>query len=439
MLPLSCQCDPSKTPKCPLTFANAVVAHAMTRGIAYDTCEEVNHHLVHGKLPLSNACGQHGQSYSDDICPMRAAAKECNADSNLEVQAFVQNGGAPPFFCAPTETTPFTGYYDPLSGEVSDSPFKNEAGRMDVEGCCFWGRGILLNQGICDIGRFNYAYGLPAITDGRSSGRYKVDFCAHPEALCSEEYSTPADDVNKSPTIVDTSDIPYLLGLLYWVEHVQNYNWGYYNYMTSLKLFVDGGMKDDIFVDDFSEIVINSHRDSELRKANFKRVLEILLVEAPTASPTISPTGVPTNSPSREPTSHPTSQPSMAPVTSPTSAPVALPPEQIGGATGTDNLNQSNGTDLNSTQSNGTGLNSTQSNGTDLNSTQPNQQPAQTPTQPNQQPAQKPTVIDLSAPEGLPANTIAQISKTTRTSPIRTLVVSSCTLLVLFASSNCNS
>jgi len=119
---------------------------------------EVNDHLVDGKLPLSNACGQHGRSYSDDICPLADAKMECPVDMSMSVeQVSIGNSRAPKFFCASKETYPFTGYFDPVLNRVmSNAPFANDVGRTDVAGCCFWGRGILLNQGICDIGRFNH-------------------------------------------------------------------------------------------------------------------------------------------------------------------------------------------------------------------------------------------------------------------------------------------
>mmetsp|Transcript_949 Transcript_949/g.2041 ORF Transcript_949/g.2041 Transcript_949/m.2041 type:complete len:1224 (-) Transcript_949:127-3798(-) len=289
-----------------LTNIALFFAHAMTRGIAWNTCEEVNHHLIDGKLPLSNACGQHGRSYSNDICPQTDAAMECAVNPNLEVtQVSVGDSGSPEFFCAPTSTNPFTGYYDPVSGNTgSSTPISNQAGRTDVEGCCFWGRGILLNQGVCDIGRFNYAYGLPAFVDQRSSARYNIDFCAHPEALCSD-FTIAATEFNQFSTTIDTSEVRYLIGLVYWADYVQEYNWGYFDYMEELKIFVDSGMKDDSFVDQFSKIVVDSSRDADERKANFKRILEIFMTDAPTQNPTLSPT----RSPSMGPTVRPTYEP----------------------------------------------------------------------------------------------------------------------------------
>lgn len=135
--------------------------------------------------------------------------------------------------------------------------------------------------------------------DGRSSGRYTIDFCAHPEALCSD-FTIPATEFNKFPTTVDTSEVRYEIALLYWVDYVQDYTWGYWNYREKLKLFVDGGMREnDPFVDEFSEIVLDSSRDGAERRANFNLVLDILFMNIYTASPTQNPTKMPTNKPTR--------------------------------------------------------------------------------------------------------------------------------------------
>ena len=133
-------------------------------------------------------------------------------------------------------------------------------------------------SGICQIGRFNYIYGLPAFKDGRPSARYNIDFCVHPEALCSD-FTIPPSTYNKFPTTIDTSDIRYLLALHYWMSNIQDFSWGFWDYRERLKLFVDDGMTDDSFVDEFSDIVLDSSRDGPLRKANFKQILEILFLE----------------------------------------------------------------------------------------------------------------------------------------------------------------
>lgn len=256
------------------------LAHATTRGLRFDSCEEVNHHLIEGKLPISNSCGQNSQSYNEDLCPMADVARECPLDNNMNVeQASVGTSNAPKFFCAPKSTNPFTGYFDPSSGNIEASePFASAIGRKDVEGCCWWGRGMLHSSGVCDIGRFNFIFGLPAFKDGRPSARYNIDFCVYPEALCSD-FTIPPSTFNKFPTTIDTSDIRYLLALHYWMSNVQDFSWGFWNYRERLKLFVDGGMTDDSFVDEFSDIILDSSRDGPLRKANFKQILEILFLE----------------------------------------------------------------------------------------------------------------------------------------------------------------
>ncbi len=128
--------------------------------------------------------------------------------------------------------------------------------------------------------RFNYVFGLPAFKDGRLTGRYNIDFCQHPEALCSN-FTVVAAGFNQFDTTVDTSEIKYLSGLFYWMDQVESFEWGSWNYLERLKLFVDGGMTDYSFVDEFSDMVVGSLYDTQLRKANFKRILQILFTQVP--------------------------------------------------------------------------------------------------------------------------------------------------------------
>jgi len=67
---------------------------------------------------------------------------------NVE-QASVGSSNAPHFFCAPKSTNPFTGYFDPSSGRTEASePFASAIGREDVEGCCWWGKSLLISHNI---------------------------------------------------------------------------------------------------------------------------------------------------------------------------------------------------------------------------------------------------------------------------------------------------
>jgi hypothetical protein len=96
--------------------------------------------------------------------------------------------------------------------------------------------------------------------------------------LCSD-FTIPSSAFSKFPTTIDTSDIRYLFALFYWMSNIQDFNWGFWNYMERLKLFVNNGMTDDSFVDEFSDIVLDSSRDGPKRKANFKQILETLFSE----------------------------------------------------------------------------------------------------------------------------------------------------------------
>lgn len=141
----------------------AFLAQSMQETIRYDACDENSWDLVNGAYPLSNACGQLGQSYGDYHCSEAEKHMECPVDPNMKITATTNAKwwGAPgPLKCAPKSELPFTGKWDhskecnkpwmdpPEScddyegqlagGEVNDAPFANNAGRTDVEGCCWW-------------------------------------------------------------------------------------------------------------------------------------------------------------------------------------------------------------------------------------------------------------------------------------------------------------
>ena len=161
----------------------AFLAQAMKETIRYDACDENSWDRVgRDKMyPISNSCGQLGQSYQDYRCSDEEKHMECEVDPEMTITA-VTNArwwGAPgPLICGPKSLYPQTGYWnfngvcddvwaDPpkfctaYEGQkggaaVNDEPYANAAGRTDVEGCCWWGRGVIQTTGICNFGKLNY-------------------------------------------------------------------------------------------------------------------------------------------------------------------------------------------------------------------------------------------------------------------------------------------
>lgn len=109
--------------------------------------------------------------------------------------------GAPaPLFCRPKkDKNDFTGYWNygffcnvpwvdpPLSCDdypgqkagrfENDEPYANRNGRTDVEGCCWWGRGVIQTTGVCNFGKLNYYLGARAAKEGRDAPYAQYDFC----------------------------------------------------------------------------------------------------------------------------------------------------------------------------------------------------------------------------------------------------------------------
>ena len=75
--------------------------------------------------------------------------------------------------------------------------------------------------------------------------------CAFPFFLC--------DITGKDPEIICSSpeykELKWIAGQFYWVESVQDYNVGGWDYRTELRKFVDGGMTGDDFINGVSGIV----------------------------------------------------------------------------------------------------------------------------------------------------------------------------------------
>ena len=85
-----------------------------------------------------------------------------------------------------------------------------------------------------NFGKLNYYLGARAKSDGRDSKYPQVDFCKDPEVICS------------SP---EHKELKWIAGEFYWMESVQSYNEGGWDYMTELIKFVEGGMTGNNFID----------------------------------------------------------------------------------------------------------------------------------------------------------------------------------------------
>ena len=208
--------------------------------------------------------------------------------------------GAPgPLYCGPTTLYPTTGYWDfeylcnssctvyegqKAGREVTTSVIPNAAGRTDVEGCCWWGRGSIQTSGPCNYGRMNYFLAKGAADAGLPSRYPTLDICSDPGAICSSE---------------EFPELKWIAGLFYWVDSIQTYSSGGWDYLTELHKFVDGGMVDTAFIDSVSGIVNRGCHNPPCasgsvdggpeRAAYFLKVLAALEVE-PTSRPPSTPT-----------------------------------------------------------------------------------------------------------------------------------------------------
>ncbi|KAL7519189.1 hypothetical protein ACHAWX_003977 [Stephanocyclus meneghinianus] len=272
----------------------AFLAQSMQETIKYNACDENNWDLIDGKYPLSNACGQLEQSYQDYTCPEGMEHMQCEVDPNMELKATTTEMwyGAPgPLFCGPKTKYPFTGYWDytfecdfrwkdppeyctdyegQRGGRYDNSePVENRLNRTDVEGCCWWGRGVIQTTGICNFGILNYYIGKRAADEGRDSRYPDLDFCKDPGLIRSRD---------------DHKELKWIAGFFYWMKSVQTYDSGW-SYLDNLKSFVSGDMTDETFIDAVSGIVNRgchnppcANGSGQLdggyeRKENFKKVL----------------------------------------------------------------------------------------------------------------------------------------------------------------------
>ncbi|MBN2530211.1 MAG: hypothetical protein JXR76_27725 [Deltaproteobacteria bacterium] len=256
----------------------AFLAQSMKETIQYDACDENNWDNTNG-YRISNACGQLGQNYADYDCDMA-----CPRDPDMAMSAVTHAKwfGAPgPMFCAPDSrlielglsTDGTTGHWSigkdcwpyPATESafaVSDDPpylrpacevYAGQKGGewvwdgsgTSVEGCCWWGRGVIQTTGRCNFGKLNHYLGNTHLDANAFPAPAQplypdVDFCQNPEAICSSTAHP---------------ELKWIAGLFYWMNSVQTYEADGWQYETALKAFVDGGLEDDSFINAISGIV----------------------------------------------------------------------------------------------------------------------------------------------------------------------------------------
>jgi len=174
------------------------------------------------------------------------------------------------------------GGWDYCSGKgCSNTPspiFGHPNGRSDVEGCCWWGRGVIQTTGVCNFGKLNYYMGKRGANEGRDVLYPTLDFCKNPGAIC-EAGAPPA--------------LKWIAGFFYWLNSVQSYvdadGW---KYMTKLREWTAAGMdiSDRSYIDAASGIVNrgcynppcggNVLDGADKRNANFVKVLKAMGLSA---------------------------------------------------------------------------------------------------------------------------------------------------------------
>ncbi|MGF1723091.1 Ig-like domain-containing protein [Photobacterium nomapromontoriensis] len=313
----------------------AFLAQSMQETIRYNACDENNWSEVKygapADYPMTASCGQLGQKYADyGVNPVSGLdyAYSCPRDNKMEVSALTHAKwyGAPaPVFAAPNAVLEERGLLvngavgrwtnnghcnggpnetvdsskqvweredcKVYEGQKAGSFIWDGSSQESVEGCGWWGRGVIQTTGRQNFGTLNHYLGRSHV-DPETIGKTidgvtveappanplyaELDFCSNPGLICSSE---------------ENKEIKWIAGLFYWVTSVQAYNdeggqyadWNYYN---EIKKYVDSGLKGSQFIDDVSGIVNRGcpdltcstgdvHNVKE-RRENFKLVLQKL-------------------------------------------------------------------------------------------------------------------------------------------------------------------
>ncbi|MBX3271187.1 MAG: hypothetical protein KF729_13050 [Sandaracinaceae bacterium] len=284
----------------------AFLAQSMKETIRYDACDENSWDATSG-YAVANACGQLGQRYEDYDCEMA-----CPRDRAMTqvARTHARWYGAPgPLFCAPDAALRAAGltpggrwnyghdcwpYPATEAGFTpSDAPpwsrpecevyagqrggrFEWDGSGGSVEGCCWWGRGVIQTTGRCNFGILNHHLGRSHLDPARfahpAAPLYAdVDFCRDPEVICASAAHP---------------ELKWVAGLFYWMSSVETYDEGGWRYLDALRAYVDGGLVGSSFIDAVSGIVNRGCHEPPCasgpvdglddRRANFERVLSVM-------------------------------------------------------------------------------------------------------------------------------------------------------------------
>ena len=232
-------------------------------------------------FPMSNACGQFGMLYQQDGTNVEQCTDggddnniidmSCPANPNLSMTAAhhpkynyqestassssattATNQSPPPFYCGKKQNeNDYSGYWDGYNVEfIHKVAYPSTMGRIDTQGCCFWGRGMLMTKTTCGLGRINYYMGKRAYNDNRPSRYPNINFCTFPSIICGVTNAQWNGGVYP--------ELRYVVALFHWIDRIESYNSKDWNYLDALKSYVDGGMKVDDgnkFIDTVSSVL----------------------------------------------------------------------------------------------------------------------------------------------------------------------------------------
>ncbi len=312
----------------------AFLAQSMKETIQYDACDENNWSINTGdpvNYPMSASCGQLQQdyaSYGQDPITGRDNPYSCPRNPKMEITANTHARwyGAPgPLFTAPDSVLAKAGLLkngsvgrwdysewcqqtsDPVDlakqaylrptckvyqGQSAGKFVWDGSAQKSVEGCGWWGRGVIQTTGRLNFGKLNHFLGRSHV-DPENVGKVvdgvavaappaqplyaDLDLCSNPQLVCSTQQH---------------GEIKWIAGLFFWMNEVQGYNdvggaYASWNYYEQLKAYVDGGLVGSKFIDDVSGIVNRGCPDKTCpisgavdglsgRKDNFVKVLRAL-------------------------------------------------------------------------------------------------------------------------------------------------------------------